>query len=518
MIRKNAKTFFALATMAVFIGSVGIISSAEAFTLVERQMVSTNLFVSAENPKYDNTFGGPQVIEVVISDPDISDIDELIGEPDVTVNGKDLRMVQATDGNWYAYFADRSNSQTADNTVGVPGYGLDYGTFCDNDSDVSGSGTNIPDFSDTVGIAIDSKVVGGVQGEDPIEGNLCSTAGDSRNITHVVREPKKPNELVKQTGQINIDSNVWPIIQLYDFNPTGNVVVQYNKGGAVQSTTLTFDTLDNLVELQIDQDRYLPNQDVRLTIMDAILNVDPTDEDSWTWASDPSNHAVYYQAFSENGQIDADGVVVNGIAAMQDLAAILPDLMFEDSGILIVDKNSQGVPHDVLVLDDTDNEILFEDRFGDLRTQTIPNSGFPVTLREHSPNSGTFENFDFSNDADLDIASNAVRGTTATITYNEDSLTVLVGATFCGRAIEEFNVIDGTSDSDLLFGTNADDLIRGFDGNDIIVGKQGNDCLLGGNGHEFIHGGQGDDWIDGGPSFDICNGGQGTDTILHCEA
>ena len=60
---------------------------------------NANLFVSAENSQFDNYMSGPQVIEVVIIDSDINDTDEAKGEPDVTVNGKILRMVQAVDGN-----------------------------------------------------------------------------------------------------------------------------------------------------------------------------------------------------------------------------------------------------------------------------------------------------------------------------------------------------------------------------------------------------------------------------------
>ena len=67
---------------------------------------NANLFVSAENSQFDNYMSGPQVIEVVVIDSDINDTDEAKGEPDVTVNGKILRMVQAVDGNWYGYFAD----------------------------------------------------------------------------------------------------------------------------------------------------------------------------------------------------------------------------------------------------------------------------------------------------------------------------------------------------------------------------------------------------------------------------
>ena len=78
--------------------------------------VNANLFVSAENSQFNNYFAGPQVIEVVINDNDIKRLDNKLGEPDVTVNGKKLRMAQATDGNWYGYFADRAQAQRADQT------------------------------------------------------------------------------------------------------------------------------------------------------------------------------------------------------------------------------------------------------------------------------------------------------------------------------------------------------------------------------------------------------------------
>ncbi len=48
----------------------------------------------------------------------------------------------------------------------------------------------------------------------------------------------------------------WPFIQLYDLNPTGNVVIQYNKGGGVQTTTLTFDTVDQFAKASLDKAVY----------------------------------------------------------------------------------------------------------------------------------------------------------------------------------------------------------------------------------------------------------------------
>ena len=91
---------------------------------------NANLFVSAENSQFDNYMSGPQVIEVVVIDSDINDTDQGKGEPDVTVNGKKLRMVQAVDGNWYGYFADRDQAVIADNTTTTDGEGVDFGAFC----------------------------------------------------------------------------------------------------------------------------------------------------------------------------------------------------------------------------------------------------------------------------------------------------------------------------------------------------------------------------------------------------
>src|SRR5574337_396479 len=97
-----------------------------------------NLFVSAENSQYNNYFAGPQVIQVVVSDPNINRLDQAYGEPVVTVNGKRLRMAQATDGNWYAYFADRNQAIAASKTSGVNGTGLNFGLFCGPSSSLTG--------------------------------------------------------------------------------------------------------------------------------------------------------------------------------------------------------------------------------------------------------------------------------------------------------------------------------------------------------------------------------------------
>src|SRR5437867_2688077 len=109
---------------------------------------NANLFVSAENSQFGNYFAGPQVIQVIVSDPNINRLDQSYGEPIVTINQKQLRMAQNTDGNWYAYFADRDQAIAADKTAPVFGKGLNFGQFCASTSGVT------PSFADTKGFTV----------------------------------------------------------------------------------------------------------------------------------------------------------------------------------------------------------------------------------------------------------------------------------------------------------------------------------------------------------------------------
>ncbi len=130
---------------------------------------NANLFVSAENSLFSNYMSGPQVIEVVVIDPDIDETNEAKGEPDVTINGKIIRMAQAVDGNWYGYFSDRDQALIADATAnpetaaGETGTGLDFGNFCS----AASAGTYLgPSFTDTVGVAIPPENGGDQTGVD----------------------------------------------------------------------------------------------------------------------------------------------------------------------------------------------------------------------------------------------------------------------------------------------------------------------------------------------------------------
>jgi len=202
---------------------------------------NANLFVSAENSFSANTFSGPMVIEVIVNDDNIRTLDDAHGEPDVTVNGDKLRMLQATDGAWYGYFSDRLQATTADATqpglgsltAGAdnstrPGKGLNFGKFCDKTSGLATLGFSI---SETEGVAFPSNAsftkaaaaAGGVNGTDGTAAFVaCTTAGNNSGFTannnkemNVIRENKTLNRGTTTgtitVGQLSLrDSNYWP--------------------------------------------------------------------------------------------------------------------------------------------------------------------------------------------------------------------------------------------------------------------------------------------------------------------
>jgi hypothetical protein len=367
-----------------------------------------HLFVSAENSLYDNHFAGSMVIEVVVSDPDYNDVGEAEGEPDVTLNGNDLRMVQATDGKWYAYFANINAAKRADQIVldaGAVGKSLDFGVFCSSSTASSVLGVG---FSDTEGVAIPgpSGLPGSTNGNTPFTACTASPVGGNEN--NVVRNPKSINTNPSvPTGQIGIDDNAWPLIQLFSFD---NVEIKYNRPGGIEKVQLEYDKIPN-ISLTPDRSGYPNNAEVFITIKDFQLNQDPTDEDSWTFNIN-SPVTTFYQAFTESGSDSG-----NNSPGLINLVPHLSSLDFEDNGKLTLNLGNVAELH---------TNKHQPDSFVSDTTNTYSQI---ITLVESEPNSGIFENFDSSNESTIGILGNAPRGESAIIQYDDKSTSILAGPT-----------------------------------------------------------------------------------------
>ena len=392
------------------------------FPVYDAYADNPNLSVSAENSKFDNHFSGSMVVEVVIRDSSISDTDEGKGEPDVTLNGKSLRMVQATDGNWYAYFANVDKAKIADSTVGLEGKGLDFGVFCGRDTDSSILGI---DISDTDGVSIpgpSNDLMGFTNGAvsfSSCTGTIDSTVDDQNNV---VRKAKSINRNAPLDGQIGLKPDAWPLIQLFSFD---DVKIQYNPGGGVQQVDLEYDDIPN-ISLVLDRDSYPQNSEIFVTINDVQLNQDPTDEDSWTFNVGSPN-AVFYQAFDNNGNNDA-----NGGPGLVNLNPFLSSLGFEENGIISLDKGN--------VVELTTNSEQRE-------TEVANGSTFSniITIVEEGPYSGIFDSSDDSDQSTLKIRNDAPRGETGFIEYNDQFVSILTGFSTASVSFEPTLTIGGGS-------------------------------------------------------------------------
>ena len=385
----------------VILAAVMVVAPAVMVCMAEAEQSNENLYVSAENGIFENRFAGSMVVEVIISDPRFSDTAETRGEPDVSINGRDLRMVQATDGNWYAYFANYKAALAADATsVGAPGTGLDFGMFCGPDTALSVLGI---DISETRGVAVPRE---GFTGASNGDGGIPACTGTEEmghTINNVVRRPRSINTGAVPDGQIGLDPMAWPLVQLFSFE--NDVTIRYERAGPTQHVTLRYD--DEIpISMELDRERYPSGAHVILTIRDAQLNQDPTDEDSWTFnIADPA--ATFYQAFDERGR---------RAAAPANLAPDISRLGFDENGILSVDLGqviSLGTSKVQPVSSITGRD---GSSYHDI-----------VTLLESDPSSGIFFSHGYDDSSVIRVRDDAPRGRAGTITYNDESVTVLSG-------------------------------------------------------------------------------------------
>lgn len=367
-----------------------------------------NLFVSAENSAFENHFSGAMVVEVIVKGTN-NQLDQSQGEPNVNVNGHQLRMAQASDGYWYAFFANTDAAKQADQTSlgGHPGQNLDFGVFCSSSTPSSVLGA---DFSQADGIAIPDS--NGLSGTTQGLASFSSCSGTpqppSVNQDNVVRFPPSLNTNSGiPSGQIGVSPNVWPVIQLFTFG--NSVTVEYNSPTGTQSVGLTYFDIPD-ISISVDRSSYPAGSEVYATINDIQLDEDPTSVDSWTFNVN-SPQATFYQAFPESGGGSTSGLV--------NLMPYLSSLGFRDNGnvqmtlgnVVNLKTNSLQGSSSITVGGATYNKL--------------------VTFVETGPNTGVFTSA-FNNISTIGILSNAPRGQAGTIQYNLQSTSIVSGTTTAG--------------------------------------------------------------------------------------
>ncbi len=346
---------------------------------------NANLFVST------STFGGPMIVEIIVNDPSYKD-DDNESMPGVTIDGNDLVMAQGSDGNWYAYVADSNMAAYAD----TQNLGLEFGTIIYDKSVEPEVNIDI-DGSDDIVNFDDSSIVYQI-------GTTSNTV--LKNVKALDTASNGDNGL----GQIELEPNVWPFIQTFVFTDDSNIQVIYEAAQA-QTEVITYDEdMDDFASYSTDRTSYPHNADIHLVIDDMQLNIDPTDEDIWTF--DVRNGTSYY-----------------GINNIQQFNSTAQNALFYgDNGFLDIN------PKKVIEFRNNDNSKLVDLVTGD--------GFFYVTVEESSPNTGIFENTDSSNESNLFTTGNSIRDDSGIIDYNDEARSLLI-AYYGGSILMDKATIDG---------------------------------------------------------------------------
>ena len=335
--------------------------------------VNANLIVSAENT--GGYVDGAQIVEILVIDNDVG----AAAFPDITVNGDAVAMTRTNDGNWYAYIAD------TDAVAGV-----DHNA---NDDNVSGI-----EFGDRM------------ETTDGVNACLATGISSDSNIIYCAAEGSTPNV---PAAAKRSTTDIWPFIQTYSFSST--IEIQYNKAGGTQITTLSFD--DNADGLSLDRSDYPLGATVHVTIGDHRLNIDPTSADIWTWNMDTGDK--YYGAVVEDNPavtINGTTTTANTIGDSQKTNQVCTDCTvsitpnrLDDSEdatkILVVSEvENRPLPGAIMTADDTTDDIKTDATW--------------FTVREiNGPNTAVFSSTNLDDESILGIADDAIRGSSALITY-----------------------------------------------------------------------------------------------------
>jgi hypothetical protein len=363
-------------------------------SMVPEAAAAGSLYVSAENAMFENTFGGTQIVEVVVLDPNRSRTDISQGEPVVKVDNNQLRMAQAVDGNWYGYFGDKTKVVSADDFVNNLDFGtdanptLELGDF-DEATNVYQSTNVLNAFS--TGAIHNYPVLSAWNGTGPTTSDEAS--GRSANYTQ---------------GQIGvITTGDWPFIQLYDFTTgeyTFNVV--YEQAGADEVVTLDYNSgdLDDFSSIALDRNSASQESDVHLIITDNQLNIDPTSED-----------IVAFDVTAGSEDVSFTNGTQPGNALNKAFTYYAWSNTFGDNGVLKIDYDTNSIGTDVFLNTATGDDLLANNI---------------LVFYEGGENSGIFYNTDDNNQSSLEVNIDAKRGTTATIDYNDSAQSFVVANDF----------------------------------------------------------------------------------------
>jgi hypothetical protein len=397
-------------------------------SMMPQAAAAGQLFVSAENANFNNYFAGIQVVEVIVKDPKATEVDEKQQEPTVKVDEHLLRLAQGADGYWYAYIGDSTNIKAA---------------WDANNSPTGGSDNNIH-----FGLYVGSP---GQTGEPVLDTSsdvntfyqASSIVANAPTLSFVTEAGARSTASSSTVGQVGILAADWPIIQTFDFT-IETFEIKLEQPGADEIVVLTHDNddIDDFAGVTLDRNAATNNAHVHLTITDQALNIDPTSEDVVLFNVTPGSEGVSFKASSDYTSTSYKAF----------------DNSFDDNGKLIIDYDANSAGTDVLT-DATSLDDETADKY--------------LIFWETAENSGVFVNTDDDDASNLKVSASGIRGTTATIDYNDSAQSFVIAHDFATidmdvasvgdewNSGEEMTVVLYDQDLNLNTGSDEDLTVKG---------------------------------------------------------
>jgi hypothetical protein len=379
------------------------------------------LYVSAENAMFDNTFGGAQIIEVVVFSGQ-DETDEAQAEPVVKVDENLLRMAQGVDGNWYAYFGDSTAVAAADTATNNLDFGVDGVPLQLGANDAAFESQNIY-LNATDGVISNPPALSNRNNTSPYE-TIPGAVGGTATAALLTTATFGIGQigLLDESLALN-DQDQWPMIQLYDLT-IENFDVVYEQAGPDEVVSLNFDSadLDDYASLTLDRNQASQGSDIHLVITDNQLNIDPTAED-----------IVIFYTHSDGYGTNGEGVSFTDGTNIAAANYVAYDNSFDDNGKLLINNQTNGA-----------NILAFDATLDDTVADAY------LVFYEGGENSGIFYNTDDDDDANLDVDDYAKRGFTATFDYNDSAQSFVVANDFGVIDMEEASVGDAWNSGEAL--------------------------------------------------------------------
>jgi hypothetical protein len=385
----------------------GMVIAAPA--MVPEAAAAGQLYVSAENAQFGNLFGGAQIVEVIVRDPNRADTEVAESEPTVRVDNLLLRMAQGADGYWYAYIGSNTEVAAADSDDNNLDFGIapEDGLLGQSHLTVNGAGES--DMT-IYGAGIYLTATDGVITNEPKLSNY-------NNTNNVGTSPVTHNtDQSSVLGQIGVNGTEWPFIQTFDFRQ-GVFDIVLEQAGADEVVTLDYNSadLDDYASLTLDRSSGPRGADVHLTIIDNQLNIDPTNEDIVVFNLDITG---------ASGPVTFTNGTIPQITGASSSLAQQYSNSFGDNGVLKIDFDATGAgvifEHDVTVDDAIANAYM--------------------VFVEDADNSGIFGNTDDLDNSNLDVTTTANRGTSATFEYNDVTQSYIVAHDFATIDMDESTI------------------------------------------------------------------------------